>query len=85
MKYRGRHKPSLKRYPTRPPENRRRGAVAPLREAAAIPGAPAEVWFFLGESLAGYNSPAAREAYGRYLELAPQGTHAAVARRATGN
>lgn len=62
-----------------------RRAVAPLREATAIPGAPAEVWFFLGESLAGYNSPAAREAYGRYLELAPQGMHAALARRATGN
>ena len=59
------------------------GARAKLREATAIPGVPAEAFFFLGESLAGDNAPDARAAYLRYLELAPDGSLASRARRAT--
>jgi len=54
-----------------------------LRRATEIPGAPPEAFFFLGESLAGMNSPDARAAYQRYLELAPDGELAGRARRAT--
>ena len=61
-----------------------REAVAPLREAVSLPGAPTEAWFFLGESLAGYNSPEARTAYLRYLELEPRGHYARVAQTALG-
>jgi len=53
-----------------------------LRAATAIDGCPPDAWFWLGESLAGDNAPAAREAYQHYLELAPAGALAARARRA---
>lgn len=53
-----------------------------LRAAIAIEGAPAAAHFFLGEALAGENSPEARASYQRYLELAPEGEYAARARRA---
>lgn len=59
-------------------------ARAALRAASAIPGAPAEVFFLLGESLAGANTPEARQAYARYLQLAPTGEFADRARRAIG-
>lgn len=55
-----------------------------LRRATEIPGAPPEAFFFLGESLAGMNSPDARAAYQRYVELAPEGEYAGRARRAVG-
>jgi len=53
-----------------------------FRAATAIDGCPPDAWFWLGESLAGDNAPAAREAYQHYLELAPAGALAARARRA---
>lgn len=53
-----------------------------LREATEVEGAPADAWFFLGESLAGSNSPEARAAYEAYLERAPRGAYASRARRA---
>jgi 3-oxoacyl-[acyl-carrier protein] reductase len=55
----------------------------PLRRAASeIEGAPAEAWFYLGEALAGRDSPDARAAYETYLERAPSGPLASRARRA---
>lgn len=39
-----------------------------LREASEIPGAPAETWFWLGESLSSSNAAQAREAYQHYLD-----------------
>ena len=54
-----------------------------LREAAALPGAPAETHFHLGEALAAVSAPDARAAYERYLELAPTGPYASRARRAS--
>ena len=54
-----------------------------LRQASEIDGAPPDVHFWLGESLAAANSPEARAAYQRYLELAPDGEYASRARRAT--
>ncbi|MEM9070542.1 MAG: tetratricopeptide repeat protein [Myxococcota bacterium] len=53
-----------------------------LRESADMDGTPPETWFYLGEALAGSDSPAAREAYSKYLELAPAGPLARRARRA---
>ena len=53
-----------------------------LRQATAIEGAPAEAWFYLGEALAGEDSPGARRAYETYLEKAPAGPLARRARRA---
>ena len=53
-----------------------------LRQAVEIPTSPAEAHFFLGEALAGENSPDARASYARYLELAPDGPYASRARRA---
>ncbi|MEM6957721.1 MAG: tetratricopeptide repeat protein, partial [Myxococcota bacterium] len=53
-----------------------------LREAAELPGAPAEVHFYLGEALSSHNTPQATVAYQRYLELAPEGALARRARRA---
>ena len=51
-------------------------------ESSSLPGAPTEAWFFLGEALWNDNSPAARTAYERYLELVPSGPLAERARRA---
>ena len=60
-----------------------RAATTALRAATEMPSAPAEAHFYLGEALAGRDSPAAREAYQKYLELAPEGPLAGRARRAT--
>ena len=53
-----------------------------LQQACEVEGAPPEAHFFLGEALSGEDSAAARAAYERYLELAPEGAFAARARRA---
>lgn len=53
-----------------------------LRQAVSMDGVPAEAWFYLGEALASDNSPAARRAYERYLQLVPAGSLADRARRA---
>jgi tetratricopeptide (TPR) repeat protein len=53
-----------------------------LRQAVSSDGAPEEAWFYLGEALASENSRAARGAYRKYLELVPNGSLAARARRA---
>ncbi len=60
----------------------RRAAVESLTRVSEAEGAPAEVFFYLGEAQAGVNSPAARAAYQAYLERAPEGPFAARARRA---
>jgi tetratricopeptide (TPR) repeat protein len=53
-----------------------------FRQSISLPGTPSEAWFYLGEALSSDNSPAAREAYEKYLELVPEGHLAARARRA---
>ncbi|MGD8607366.1 MAG: hypothetical protein PVH21_08755 [Myxococcales bacterium] len=53
-----------------------------LRQAVSMDRVPAEAWFYLGEALASENSPAARRAYERYLELVPTGSLADRAHRA---
>jgi Tfp pilus assembly protein PilF len=53
-----------------------------LRQATAIDGAPPEAFFYLGEATAPVDAAAARAAYQRYLELAPDGELAARARQA---
>jgi tetratricopeptide (TPR) repeat protein len=53
-----------------------------LRQSISLPGTPAEAWFYLGEALSSDNSPAARGAYDKYLELVPEGHLADRARRA---
>jgi lipoprotein NlpI len=53
-----------------------------FRQSISLPSVPPQAWFYLGEALASDNSPAAREAYERYLELVPQGHLADRARRA---
>ena len=53
-----------------------------LRQSISLPGTPASAWFYLGEALWNDNSPAAREAYEKYLELVPTGHLADRARRA---
>lgn len=53
-----------------------------LRQSVSLTGAPAEAWFYLGEALASDNSPAARRAYEKYLELVTSGHLADRARRA---
>ncbi len=63
-------------------ENDRSDAVTALRQASELPAAPVETWFYLGEALSGSNVPEARAAYGRYVELAPDGPLAERARRA---
>lgn len=60
----------------------RDAALRDLRAASEIEGAPAEAWFYLGEALAGRDSPDARAAYQAYLERAPSGPLASRARRA---
>ena len=59
-----------------------RAATEALRAAVAIPSVPPEAYFYLGEALAGRDSPEAREAYQKYLELAPSGPLASRAQRA---
>jgi len=53
-----------------------------FRQSISLPGTPAEAWFYLGEGLSSDNSPAARQAYEKYLELVPEGHLADRARRA---
>jgi tetratricopeptide (TPR) repeat protein len=53
-----------------------------FRQSTSLPGTPTEAWFYLGEALASDNSPAAREAYERYLKLVSEGHLAERARRA---
>ncbi len=53
-----------------------------FRQSISLPGTPSAAWFYLGEALWNENSPAAREAYERYLELVPTGPLAIRARRA---
>jgi tetratricopeptide (TPR) repeat protein len=60
----------------------RDAALRDLRAATELEGAPTEAWFYLGEALAGRDSPDARAAYETYLERAPNGPLASRARRA---
>ncbi len=53
-----------------------------FRQSISLPSAPPEAWFYLGEALSSDNSPAARQAYEKYLELVPRGTLSDRARRA---
>jgi tetratricopeptide (TPR) repeat protein len=53
-----------------------------FRQSISLPRPPAAAWFYLGEALWNDNSPAAREAYERYLELVSTGNLADRARRA---
>ena len=53
-----------------------------LRQSISMPRAPAEAWFYLGESLARDNWPDARAAYEEYLERRPNGHLSDRARRA---
>jgi tetratricopeptide (TPR) repeat protein len=53
-----------------------------FRQSISLPSAPPEAWFYLGEALSSDNSPAARHAYEKYLELVPSGSLSDRARRA---
>ena len=53
-----------------------------FRQSISLQGAPPEAWFYLGEALSSDNSPAARQAYEKYLKLLPKGHLADRARRA---
>ncbi|RZV51819.1 MAG: tetratricopeptide repeat protein [Deltaproteobacteria bacterium] len=53
-----------------------------FRQSISLPAAPPEAWFYLGEALSSDNSPAARQAYEKYLELVPEGSLSDRARRA---
>jgi tetratricopeptide (TPR) repeat protein len=53
-----------------------------LVEVTAMPSAPAEAHFWLGETLAKAKTAAASDSYAKYLELEPNGYYAARARRA---
>lgn len=53
-----------------------------LRQSISLPATPPEAWFYLGEALSSDNSPAARQAYEKYLELVPKGSLSDRARRA---
>ena len=53
-----------------------------FRQSISLPAAPPEAWFYLGEALSSDNSPAARQAYEKYLELVPRGSLSDRARRA---
>jgi tetratricopeptide (TPR) repeat protein len=53
-----------------------------FRQSISLPSAPPEAWFYLGEALSSDNSPVARQAYEKYLELVPRGTLSDRARRA---
>ena len=65
------------------PKEFRVAAERVLRAASKREQAPPEVWFFLGESLAGRAAAEARRAYSRYLETSPNGLYAKRARRAS--
>ncbi|MGB3050608.1 MAG: tetratricopeptide repeat protein [Polyangiales bacterium] len=53
-----------------------------FRQSISLRSAPPEAWFYLGEALSSDNSPAARQAYEKYLELVPGGPLSDRARRA---
>jgi tetratricopeptide (TPR) repeat protein len=53
-----------------------------FRQSISLSGTPPAAWFYLGEALWIDNSPAAREAYQRYLDLVSTGHLADRARRA---
>ncbi|MBT8468812.1 MAG: tetratricopeptide repeat protein, partial [Deltaproteobacteria bacterium] len=53
-----------------------------FRQSISLASAPPEAWFYLGEALSSDNSPAARQAYEKYLELVPNGSLSDRARRA---
>ena len=53
-----------------------------FRQSISLQGTPPAAWFYLGEALSSDNSPAAREAYEKYLELVSEGHLAERARRA---
>jgi tetratricopeptide (TPR) repeat protein len=53
-----------------------------LRDAIKLPGVPAEAYFWLAEALGGHSNSEARDAYHRYLELAPRGRYQDRAKRA---
>jgi tetratricopeptide (TPR) repeat protein len=53
-----------------------------LSEAIALPDAPAEVFFWYGESLARTKTPGASEQYMKYIELDPHGFYADRAKKA---
>ena len=53
-----------------------------FRQSISLPATPPEAWFYLGEALSSDNSPAARQAYEKYLELVPRGSLSDRARRA---
>jgi len=53
-----------------------------FRQSISLPGTPPQAWFYLGEALSSDNSPAAREAYEKYVALVPDGHLAERARRA---
>jgi tetratricopeptide (TPR) repeat protein len=53
-----------------------------FRQSISLSGTPSAAWFYLGEALWNDNSPAAREAYEKYLALVPDGPLAIRARRA---
>jgi len=59
------------------------GAATTLRRAIEMAGCPPDAQFFLGRALEDDDEAAARTAFQRYLELSPEGRHAAEARRAT--
>ncbi|NLY93452.1 MAG: tetratricopeptide repeat protein, partial [Myxococcales bacterium] len=61
---------------------KRAEAAAFLQEATERDDAPAEAFFYLGESLAGRKVAESRAAYERYLSLEPEGPHAKRAERA---
>ena len=63
-------------------QGERESARRLFRQSISLPGTPPQVWFYLGEALSSDNSPVAREAYQRYLELVPRGHLADRARRA---
>jgi predicted TPR repeat methyltransferase len=53
-----------------------------LEQATALAGAPADTWFFYGQTLTAARSSDAAAAYQHYLEADPNGPHATEARRA---
>jgi tetratricopeptide (TPR) repeat protein len=63
----------------RPPDEG--GARESLMRASELAGAPADVFFLLGEVTRATDRTRAVAAYRRYLELAPRGPYAAQARR----
>jgi tetratricopeptide (TPR) repeat protein len=53
-----------------------------LAAAVALPGVPAEAYFWYGEALARTRAAGAQAQYAKYLELAPNGPYALRAKRA---